>query len=75
MGLFAWTSVSGCPQLLAGCCDSPRAESCHLRTVQQRLVALDVADPELVRAVDVEPAVHEVLGELGCRVPAGTAHA
>ena len=30
---------SGCPQLLVGCCDSPRTEPLHLRPVQQRLVA------------------------------------
>ena len=34
-----------------------------------------VADPELVRAVHVEPPVHQIFGELGCQVPAGTAPA
>ena len=36
---------SGCPQLLPARCDEPEAVSFHHRTVQQRLVALDVGDP------------------------------
>ena len=32
-----------------GCCDSPAAKVSHLRSVQQRLVALDVRDPQHVR--------------------------
>jgi hypothetical protein len=30
---------SGCPQLQSGCCDSPTAESFHLRSITWRLVA------------------------------------
>ncbi len=41
---------SGCPQLRAGCCDSQRAESFHLRSVQKRLVAHDIPAPNLIRS-------------------------
>ena len=40
---------SGCPQLQPARCDGPAAVSFHHRTVQERLVALDVGDPQLVR--------------------------
>ena len=41
---------SGCPQLQPARCDEPAAVSFHHRTVQERLVALDVPAPQLVRA-------------------------
>ncbi|MGB3827619.1 MAG: hypothetical protein WA962_02480 [Ornithinimicrobium sp.] len=44
--------------------DGPVAMSVHHRTVQQRLVALNAADPQLVRAGPVEVALDPVGGDV-----------
>ena len=40
---------SGCPQLLPGRCDGPAVKVSHPHSVRERLVALDVPRPDLVR--------------------------
>ena len=51
---------SGCPQLQRACCDRPMAVSFHHRTVRERLVALDVGDPQLVGSVGAEVALDQI---------------
>jgi hypothetical protein len=46
---------SGCPQLQPGCCDSPAAESFHLRSDRWRLVAHAGFYPRLFGEHRVEP--------------------
>lgn len=57
---FPASPGSGCPQLRAGCCDSPLVESFHLHSVEERLVALEVRHPQTVGSGDREVAVHQI---------------
>ena len=51
---------SGCPQLQSARCDELMAVSFHDRTVQERLVALEIADPQLARSLSAELTVHQI---------------
>jgi hypothetical protein len=48
-------------QLSHACCDKHEAVSFHHRKVQERLVALDVGQPQLVRPLRGEVALHEIV--------------
>ena len=51
---------SGCPQLQPVRCDELMAVSFHHRKVQERLVALEIANPQLVRPRRLELSVHQI---------------
>ena len=51
---------SGCPQLQPARCDGLNAVSFHHRTVGERLVALDVGEPQPVRLIPVEVSIHQI---------------
>ena len=58
---------SGCPQLQPARCDEPMAVSFHHRKVQERLVALEIGDPQPVRSAWRERTANEIRD----RVPVG----
>ena len=41
-------------------CDEPEAVSFHHRTVKQRLVALEIGDPQTIRTIRGEVPFHEI---------------
>ena len=49
-----------CPQLQPACCDEPMAVVSHHRKIQRRLVALEVREPQGVRARSLEHPVDPV---------------
>src|SRR5680860_85143 len=55
-------------------CESPEAASFHRRTVQERLVALQVGDPQRVGPLGDELAVDEIRMPVGLVVGAGGTH-